>query len=136
MWSRGTRAAKPSSRWRETRTRMKAAVLTRYGPPEVVRIAEVDKPAVGDHEVLVKVHVATVNRTDCGFRSAKPFFVRILTGLVRPRRTVLGCEFAGVVEAVGGGVTSFQDSASGGSVLMRNTCRCPKTVRSRPCRRT
>jgi NADPH:quinone reductase-like Zn-dependent oxidoreductase len=87
---------------------MKAAVHTRYGPPEVVRIAEVDKPPVGDHEVLVKVHVTTVNRTDCGFRAAKPFFVRFLTGPIRPRRTVLGCEFAGVVEAIGSGVTSFQ----------------------------
>ena len=51
---------------------MKAAVHTRYGPPDVVRIAEVDKPAVTDHEVLVKVHATTVNRTDCGFRAARP----------------------------------------------------------------
>jgi NADPH:quinone reductase-like Zn-dependent oxidoreductase len=87
---------------------MKAAVHTRYGPPEVVRIADVDKPAVGDHEVLVKVHVTTVNRTDCGFRAAKPFFVRFFTGLLRPRATILGSEFAGVVEAVGRGVTSFE----------------------------
>jgi len=86
---------------------MKAAVRTRYGPPEVVRIADVDTPPVGDREVLVKVHVTTVNRTDCGFRAAKPFFVRFFTGLIRPRVTVLGTEFAGVVEAVGSGVTSF-----------------------------
>ena len=50
---------------------MKAAVHTRYGPPDVVRIAEVDKPTVGDHDVLVKVHATTVNRTDCGFRAAQ-----------------------------------------------------------------
>jgi NADPH:quinone reductase-like Zn-dependent oxidoreductase len=87
---------------------MKAAVRTRYGPPEVVRIAEVDQPTVTDHEVLVKVHVTTVNRTDCGFRAAKPFIVRFFSGLTRPRVTVLGTEFAGVVEAVGGGVTSFE----------------------------
>jgi NADPH:quinone reductase-like Zn-dependent oxidoreductase len=87
---------------------MKAAVHTRYGPPEVVRIAEVDKPAVRDHEVLVKIHVTTVNRTDCGFRSAKPFIVRFFSGLLKPKATVLGCEFAGVVEAVGGAVTSFE----------------------------
>jgi NADPH:quinone reductase-like Zn-dependent oxidoreductase len=87
---------------------MKAAVRSSYGPPEVVRIAEVDTPAVGDHEVLVKVHVTTVNRTDCGFRAAKPFIVRFFSGLIRPRVTVLGTEFAGVVEAVGGGVTSFE----------------------------
>ena len=86
---------------------MKAAVHTRYGPPDVVRISDVEKPTVKDHEVLVKVHATTVNRTDCGFRAAKPFIVRFFTGLLRPRVTVLGSEFAGVVEAVGGGVTSF-----------------------------
>jgi NADPH:quinone reductase-like Zn-dependent oxidoreductase len=87
---------------------MKAAVRTRYGPPEVVGIAEVDKPTAGDHEVLVKVHWTTVNRTDCGFRAARPFFIRLLTGLFRPRVTILGTEFAGVVESVGSGVTSFE----------------------------
>jgi NADPH:quinone reductase-like Zn-dependent oxidoreductase len=87
---------------------MKAAVHTRYGPPEVVRIAEVGDPTIGNHEVLVKIHVTTVNRTDCGFRAAKPFFVRFFTGLIRPKVTVLGCEFAGEVDAVGKGVTSFE----------------------------
>ena len=87
---------------------MKAAVQTRYGPPEVVRIAEVDKPTARDHELLVKVHATTVNRTDCGFRAAKPFFSRFFTGLARPRARVLGSEFAGEVEAVGAGVSSFR----------------------------
>lgn len=86
---------------------MKAAVHTRYGPPDVVRISEVEKPTPRDNEVLVKVHAATVNRTDCACRAAKPFFMRFFTGLARPRATVLGNEFAGLVEAVGGGVTSF-----------------------------
>ncbi|RAY16947.1 NAD(P)-dependent alcohol dehydrogenase [Actinomadura craniellae] len=79
----------------------------RYGPPDVVRIVEMDRPSVGDHDVLVRVHATTVNRTDCAYRAARPFFMRALTGLTRPRRTVLGTEYAGVVEAVGGGVTSF-----------------------------
>ena len=57
--------------------------------------------------MLVKVHVTSVNRTDCGFRAGKPFLVRILSGLTKPQATVGGAEFAGVVEAVGGGVTSF-----------------------------
>ena len=61
-----------------------------------------------DHEVLVKVHATTVNRTDCGFLAGKPFIVRFFSGLLKPRATVLGCEFAGVVEAVGGGVTSLE----------------------------
>jgi len=87
---------------------MKAAVHTRYGPPDVVRISEVDKPAAKDNEVLVKVHATTVNRTDSGLRAAKPFINRFFTGLRRPRVTVLGNEFAGAVEAVGSGVTSFQ----------------------------
>jgi NADPH:quinone reductase-like Zn-dependent oxidoreductase len=86
---------------------MKAAVQTMYGPPEVVLVSEVDKPTARDNEVLVKVHATTVNRTDCACRAAKPFFMRLFTGLIRPRETVLGNEFAGVVEAVGGGVTSF-----------------------------
>jgi NADPH:quinone reductase-like Zn-dependent oxidoreductase len=87
---------------------MKAAVHTRYGPPDVVRISEVDKPAAKDNEVLVKVHATTVNRTDSGLRAAKPFINRFFTGLLRPRVTVLGNEFAGAVEAVGRGVTFFE----------------------------
>jgi NADPH:quinone reductase-like Zn-dependent oxidoreductase len=107
---------------------MKAAVHTRYGPPEVVRISKLDRPTIKDNEVLVKVHATTVNRTDCGFRSGKPFIARLatsaftaaqvsgslakgtafVTGLFRPQTTVLGNEFAGVVEAVGSGVTSFK----------------------------
>jgi NADPH:quinone reductase-like Zn-dependent oxidoreductase len=74
----------------------------------VVRILEVDKPAAKDIEVLVKVHATTVNRTDSGLRAAKPFINRFFTGLRRPRVTVLGNEFAGEVEAVGGGVRSFE----------------------------
>ena len=87
---------------------MRAAVYTSYGPPEVVRIAEVDKPAAGDNDVLVRVHATTVNRTDCACRAAKPFFMRLFTGLRGPRATILGNEFAGVVEAVGRGVSAFE----------------------------
>jgi NADPH:quinone reductase-like Zn-dependent oxidoreductase len=87
---------------------MKAAVRTSYGPPEVVRVAEVTEPQAGDREVLVKVRVATVNRTDCGFRAGKPFIVRFFSGLPRPKMRILGNEFAGVVDAIGPGVTSFE----------------------------
>jgi NADPH:quinone reductase-like Zn-dependent oxidoreductase len=87
---------------------MKAAVNTRYGPPEVVRVSDVDKPTARDNELLVKVHATTVNRTDCGYRAAKPFILRLFSGLLRPRVTVLGNEFAGEVEAVGSDVTSFE----------------------------
>src|SRR5688500_8028047 len=86
---------------------MQAALQTRYGPPEVVQIAEVDRPTIGDQEVLVQGHATTVNRTDCACRAARPFFMRLFTGLVRPRAKVLGNEYAGVVEAVGRAVTAF-----------------------------
>ncbi len=87
---------------------MRAAVQTRYGPPEVVRVRDVPDPVPADDEVLVRVHATTVNRTDCGFRAAKPFIVRFFSGLTRPRAQVLGNEFAGVVEAVGDSVTAFR----------------------------
>ncbi|MBM3695074.1 MAG: NAD(P)-dependent alcohol dehydrogenase [Actinobacteria bacterium] len=87
---------------------MRAAVAARYGPPGVVRIEEVDKPAAGQGSLLIKVHATTVNRTDCGYRGAKPWIIRLFSGLWRPRASILGTEFAGVVEAVGDGVTGFQ----------------------------
>ena len=88
---------------------MKAAVRTRYGPPGVVRITQVGKPAPGDRELLVKVHATTVNRTDCHYRSGKPWIMRpLVSGLARPRAAVLGNEFAGQVAAAGNGVTSFR----------------------------
>jgi NADPH:quinone reductase-like Zn-dependent oxidoreductase len=92
-----------------TLTIVKAAVYTRYGPPDVVQVTETDKPKASEHELLVRVEATTVNRTDCGYRAAKPFILRFFTGLRRPRpnRRVLGTEFAGEVEAVGSGVTSF-----------------------------
>jgi NADPH:quinone reductase-like Zn-dependent oxidoreductase len=87
--------------------RMKAAVHTRYGLPDVVRVVDVPTPTAKDNKVLVKVYATTVNRTDCGFRGAKPFFIRVFTGPMRPRVSVLGNEFAGQVEALGPAVTSF-----------------------------
>lgn len=86
---------------------MRAVVHDRYGEPEVLRLADVDQPAPKDDEVLVKVHATTVNRTDCGFRDPSPFFIRLFSGVTRPRHRILGSEFAGVVEAVGPAVTEF-----------------------------
>ena len=86
---------------------MKAVVCDRYGPPEVQRIEEVERPVPEDDEVLVRIHATTVNRTDCGWRSATPFFARYFTGLRRPRQRILGMEFAGEVESVGAAVTDF-----------------------------
>lgn len=87
---------------------MKAAIRTRYGAPEVVQVTEVERPHPKHDEVLVKIHATTVNRTDCGIRAAKPSILRLFLGLRTPRRTIIGTEFAGVVEAVGRGVTSFK----------------------------
>lgn len=87
---------------------MKAAVYTRYGPPEVVEIRGVPKPVPKDNEVLIKVHATTVNRTDCGFRSANYFIVRFFSGLFNPKNKILGNEFAGKIEATGKSVTTFK----------------------------
>jgi NADPH:quinone reductase-like Zn-dependent oxidoreductase len=86
---------------------VRAAVRTRYGPPDVVRVEHVPVPAVGDRDLLVRVHATTVNRTDCGYRSGTPFVIRLGTGLPNPRVPVLGTEFAGVVERTGPAVTTF-----------------------------
>ena len=87
---------------------MRAVVHDRYGPPDVLRLEDVERPVPEDDEVLIRVHATTVNRTDCGMRGAEPFFVRFLTGLRRPRRRILGMELAGEVEAVGAAVTEFK----------------------------
>ena len=87
---------------------MKPAVRTRYGPPEVVRIEEVDKPTAAGDELLIKVRATTVNRTDSGYRGGTPFLLRFFSGLRRPKVAILGTEFAGEVEAAGADVTSFR----------------------------
>lgn len=86
---------------------MKAIIYTKYGPPEVAKLSEVPKPVPKDNEILVKVYASTVNRTDAGFRSAEYFISRFWSGLLRPKYKVLGCEFAGIVEATGKDVTTF-----------------------------
>jgi NADPH:quinone reductase-like Zn-dependent oxidoreductase len=87
---------------------MKAVVYTRYGPPEVAKLADIPKPAPKQNEILVRVFASTVNRTDAGFRSAEYFISRFWSGLIRPKHKVLGCEFAGVVEDTGTNVTTFR----------------------------
>ncbi|MGZ5242509.1 MAG: NAD(P)-dependent alcohol dehydrogenase [Bacteroidia bacterium] len=87
---------------------MKACVYTKYGPPEVVKITEIPKPEPKDDEVLIKIHSTTVNRTDCGFRSAEYFVSRFFSGLWKPKLKVLGNEFAGEIETIGRNVTTFK----------------------------
>jgi NADPH:quinone reductase-like Zn-dependent oxidoreductase len=87
--------------------RMRAVIWDRYGPPEVLRLARVPRPVPKDNEVRIKVHAAAVNRTDTGLRSAEYFISRFFTGLLRPRHTIPGTEFAGEIDAVGPSVTEF-----------------------------
>ncbi|MDQ3821905.1 MAG: NAD(P)-dependent alcohol dehydrogenase [Actinomycetota bacterium] len=88
---------------------MRAVVHDRYGSPEVLRVADVERPVPKDDEVLVRVLASTVTRGDAmGVRSAEYRFARLFTGIRRPRRTITGTEFAGRVEAVGAAVTEFR----------------------------
>jgi len=87
---------------------MRAVVHDRYGPPDVLRLEDVERPVPKEDEVLVRIHATTVNRTDCGLRSAELFISRFVTGLRRPKRKILGMEFAGEVEEVGATVTEFE----------------------------
>jgi NADPH:quinone reductase-like Zn-dependent oxidoreductase len=87
---------------------MKAIIYTRYGLPDVLQLKEVPKPVPGDHEVLIKIYATTVNRTDCATVGARPFFMRVFTGLFGPKRQIPGTDFAGIVEAAGKNVTTFK----------------------------
>jgi NADPH:quinone reductase-like Zn-dependent oxidoreductase len=86
---------------------VRAVVHDTYGPPDVQRIEDVEKPVPKEDEVLVRVHATTVTRTDTGFRSAEYFVSRFVTGLRRPRQRIGGMELAGVVEKVGPAVKEF-----------------------------
>ena len=87
---------------------MRAIISTSYGSPDVLELKEVAKPAVNDDEVLVSVKAATVNRTDCATLRAKPFFMRLITGLFKPNKPIPGTDFAGKIVAVGKNVKTFQ----------------------------
>jgi len=87
---------------------MKAAVYYKYGSPDVINIAEVEKPTPKDGEVLIHIKAASVNAYDWHLLRAKPFFTRALSGLVKPKNNILGADIAGVVAEVGNGVSKFK----------------------------
>jgi NADPH:quinone reductase-like Zn-dependent oxidoreductase len=88
--------------------RMKAFISEKYGPPEALRMAEVEKPVPVADEALVKVLAVSVNPADWRSMRAKPFFSRATLGLLRPKHRILGVDIAGRVEKVGSGVTQFK----------------------------
>jgi NADPH:quinone reductase-like Zn-dependent oxidoreductase len=91
-----------------SRKLMKAIVYRNYGSPDVLKYEEIEKPSPGDDEVLVKVRAASVNPLDWRVMRGRPYFMRIMTGLRKPKDTRLGVDVAGQVEAVGRNVTQFK----------------------------
>lgn len=87
---------------------MKAAVYTRYGPPDVLQVRDVEKPVPKDNEVLIQVRAASVNPLDWHFMRGSPYFIRLMSGLRKPKETRLGADVAGKVEAVGKSVKELK----------------------------
>ncbi len=88
---------------------MKAVLFTQYGPPDLLRLEEVEKPTPKENQVLVRVHAASINAGDYRVMRANPFFIRLMGGgLLRPRDPRLGSDIAGRVEAVGENVKQFR----------------------------
>ncbi|MBN1819854.1 MAG: NAD(P)-dependent alcohol dehydrogenase, partial [Prolixibacteraceae bacterium] len=88
--------------------KMKAIVATGYGGPDVLKLQQVEKPQPKESEVLVKVYVSSATTADTMMRTGKPYFGRLITGLTKPKHTIPGTGFAGVVEAVGKNVKNFK----------------------------
>lgn len=87
---------------------MKAVICNKYGNPENLKIQDVEKPDPKSNELLIKVYASTVNRTDCAIIRAKPFIMRFITGVFKPKKIIPGTEFAGKIEAVGKDVKFYK----------------------------
>jgi NADPH:quinone reductase-like Zn-dependent oxidoreductase len=86
---------------------MKASIRRSYGSQDQIKIEDIEKPIPKDNEVLIKVHATTVNRTDCANLTAKPFLMRFFLGLFKPRKIILGTDFAGEVITIGKNIKTF-----------------------------
>jgi len=92
---------------------MKAIVHTKYGPPEVLALRDVENPRLSENEVLVKIHAASINFGDKALVKGEPFLVRLMGyGLLKPKHAIPGGDMAGRVEAVGRNVKQFQPPMS------------------------
>lgn len=87
---------------------MRAVTYSKYGSPDVLQVRDVAKPVPDDNEILIKVYATTVNRTDSAIIRAHPFFMRIFTGIFKPKKPIPGTEFAGMIEEIGKNVRSFK----------------------------
>jgi 2-desacetyl-2-hydroxyethyl bacteriochlorophyllide A dehydrogenase len=124
---------------------MKAIVYTKYGPPDVLELKEVEKPAPKDDEVLVKIHAASLNAADLHLLRADPFLMRLMgEGLFKPKHTILGADIAGRVEAIGRNVRQFQPgdevfgdiSASGWGGFAEHVCAHENALALKPANST
>ena len=105
VWFRETHLAAPNQSRRES---MKAMAYTKYGPPDVLELTELEKPTPKDDEVLLKVRAASVNPADWHLLRGEPYIARLQLGLRRPKAKVLGCDMAGRAEAVGKNVAMIR----------------------------
>lgn len=86
---------------------MKCAIRRKYGSPNQIIFENIEKPIPKDNEVLIKVYATTVNRTDCVNLTVRPFIMRFVLGIFRPKKIILGTDFTGKIIAVGKNVKSF-----------------------------
>ncbi len=113
---------------------MRGVIYRRYGPPDVLELVEVARPAPGPGEVVVRTYAASVNPLDWHFMRGSPVVVRVVSGLLRPRHGRLGVDVAGVVEAVGANVSRFRPGdevfgAARGAVAEYAPARADRLVR-------
>lgn len=92
----------------EKQEKMKAALRRKYCSPSQIKVENIEQPIPKNNEVLIKIHASTVNRTDCANLTAKPFVMRFVLGLLKPKKVILGTDFAGEIISLGRDVNSLR----------------------------